>query len=72
METSNVTATAPPTEEEEVKEQPRTSLNGCWILDKSQGVWSMRGYLEAMNANELAISVHERANRNTTPFTPLS
>ena len=39
---------------------PRDSLNGCWIMDKSRGEWSMSGYLECMNVNELAIKAHEK------------
>lgn len=38
----------------------RDTLNGCWILDKSQGEWSMRGYLETMAVNDLAIGAHEK------------
>ena len=38
----------------------RDSLNGCWILDKSRGTWSMSGYLESMQVNDLAIKAHEK------------
>lgn len=38
----------------------RDSLNGCWILDKSKGNWSMSGYLECMQVNDLAIKAHEK------------
>ncbi len=36
----------------------RSSLNGCWILDKTRGTPSMRGYLETMGVTELAIEAH--------------
>jgi len=38
----------------------RDSLNGSWILDKSRGEWSMRGYLETLNVPELAIQANEK------------
>lgn len=38
----------------------RSSLNGCWILDKTRGSPSMRGYLETMGVTELAIEAHEK------------
>ncbi|CAB9498901.1 expressed unknown protein [Seminavis robusta] len=44
------------------------SLNGCWILDKSKGEWSMRGYLETMNVNELAIKAHEKGEQEYDTF----
>ena len=47
---------------------PPTSLNGCWILDKARGEWSMRGYLEAMNVNELAIKAHEKGEQEYDTF----
>lgn len=40
--------------------QIRTSLSGTWVLDKSRGTPSMRGYLEAMNVDQLAIEAHEK------------
>lgn len=30
------------------------------MLDKSRGQWSMRGYLETLHVNELAIQAHEK------------
>ncbi|CAB9499911.1 expressed unknown protein [Seminavis robusta] len=45
-----------------------TSLNGCWILDKSKGEWSMRGYLEAMGVNEFCIQMHERGEQKFDIF----
>eukprot|EP00540_Astrosyne_radiata_P018710 CAMPEP_0116832586 /NCGR_PEP_ID=MMETSP0418-20121206/5974_1 /TAXON_ID=1158023 /ORGANISM="Astrosyne radiata, Strain 13vi08-1A" /LENGTH=174 /DNA_ID=CAMNT_0004461963 /DNA_START=461 /DNA_END=982 /DNA_ORIENTATION=+ len=42
--------------------QERNSLNGCWILDRSRGNPSMRGYLETMGVNELAIQAHEKGD----------
>ena len=38
----------------------RTSLTGTWVLNKSRGSPSMRGYLEAMNVDSLAIEAHEK------------
>mmetsp|Transcript_18592 Transcript_18592/g.46120 ORF Transcript_18592/g.46120 Transcript_18592/m.46120 type:complete len:227 (+) Transcript_18592:87-767(+) len=38
----------------------RDDLNGGWILDKSRGEWSMRGYLETLNVPELAIQANEK------------
>lgn len=38
----------------------RDTLNGSWILDKSRGEWSMRGYLETLNVPELAIQANEK------------
>lgn len=37
----------------------RTSLNGSWILDKSQP-YSMKEYLSIMHVDELAILAHEK------------
>jgi hypothetical protein len=39
---------------------PLGSMNGTWILDKSRGQPSMRGYLETMGVTELAIEAHEK------------
>ncbi|KAL7551939.1 hypothetical protein ACHAWF_015143 [Thalassiosira exigua] len=36
------------------------TLNGTWILDKSRGSPSMRGYLETMGVTDLAIEAHEK------------
>jgi hypothetical protein len=41
-------------------EMRRSNLNGVWKLDKTRGLWSMRGYLETLNVNELAIQAHEK------------
>lgn len=41
-------------------EMRRSTLNGLWKLDKSREEWSMRGYLETLNVNELAIQAHEK------------
>lgn len=38
----------------------RNTLSGSWILDKSRGEWSMRGYLETLNVPELAIQANEK------------
>lgn len=38
----------------------RTTLTGVWVLDKSRGNVSMRGYLETMGVTELAIEAHEK------------
>eukprot|EP00934_Nitzschia_sp_Nitz4_P006244 Nitzschia sp. Nitz4//scaffold29_size155292//85611//86141//NITZ4_002666-RA/size155292-processed-gene-0.18-mRNA-1//1//CDS//3329546472//6234//frame0 len=38
----------------------RESLEGVWILDKKRGQWSMRGYLETLHVDELAIQAHEK------------
>ena len=46
----------------------RDTLNGCWILDKSQENWSMKGYLEAMDVNELAIAAHEKGESENDTF----
>ena len=46
----------------------RDSLNGCWILDKSQGEWSMAGYLQTMNVNELAIQAHSKGEQEHDTF----
>jgi hypothetical protein len=38
------------------------SILGAWILDKSRGQPSMRGYLETMGVNDLAIEAHEKGD----------
>jgi hypothetical protein len=43
----------------------RKDLNGAWILDKTRGQPSMRGYLETMGVNELAIEAHEKGELET-------
>lgn len=50
---------------EEAPSSPeRTTLAGAWILDKSRGNWSMRGYLETLHVNELAIQAHEKGEQD--------
>lgn len=44
----------------ESKSMKRDSLNGSWILDKTRGAWSIRGYLETLNVPELAIQANEK------------
>jgi hypothetical protein len=39
---------------------PLGSMNGTWILDKTRGQPSMRGYLETMGVTQLAIEAHEK------------
>jgi hypothetical protein len=51
--TAAATATAPVS-------LKRDSLNGVWVLDKTRGEWSMRGYLETLHVTELAIQAHEK------------
>jgi hypothetical protein len=46
----------------------RSSLNGCWILDKTRGTPSMRGYLETMGVTELAIEAHEKGESERDTF----
>ena len=41
----------------------RTTLNGCWILDKSRDNWSMNEYLQTMNVDPLAIEAHEKGEK---------
>lgn len=43
----------------------RNDLNGSWILDKTRGQPSMRGYLETMGVNDLAIEAHEKGELET-------
>jgi hypothetical protein len=35
-------------------------MNGTWILDKSRGEPSMRGFLETMGVSEFAIEAHDK------------
>lgn len=42
------------------KSSIRDTLEGIWILDKDRGQWSMRGYLETLHVNEMAIQAHEK------------
>lgn len=43
-------------------QEVRRDLNGAWILDKTRGQPSMRGYLETMGVHELAIEAHEKGD----------
>jgi hypothetical protein len=43
--------------------EDRTTLNGCWILDKSRDNWSMNQYLQTMNVDPLAIEAHEKGEK---------
>ena len=54
------------TAEESTKK--RDSMNGIWRLDKNRGEWSMRGYLETLNVNELAIQAHEKGESEYDTF----
>mmetsp|Transcript_5453 Transcript_5453/g.8010 ORF Transcript_5453/g.8010 Transcript_5453/m.8010 type:complete len:189 (+) Transcript_5453:101-667(+) len=56
MAAMNVTADAPAAS----PSMKRTTLSGCWKLDKTRGTPSMRGYLETMGVNEMAIEAHEK------------
>jgi len=40
----------------------RTSLNGVWILDRTRGSPSVRGFLETMGVPELAIEANEKGD----------
>ena len=50
----------------------RDSLNGTWILDKSRGKWSMRGYLETLHVTELAIQAHEKGETDSDTYHTIS
>jgi hypothetical protein len=50
----------------------RTSLNGCWILDRKRGDPSMKGYLETMKVNDLAIEAHEKGDKEQDTFHTIS
>jgi hypothetical protein len=68
------------TEEAMVTDEPspsppaikRDSLNGIWVLDKNRGQWSMRGYLETLHVNELAIQAHEKGELDHDTFHSIS
>ena len=45
------------------EQERRTTLNGCWILDKSRENWSMSEYLQIMNVDPLAIEAHEKGEK---------
>ena len=53
---------------EEITVMTRTSLNGCWILDKSMPDWSMSSYLSILNVDQLAIEAHEKAEREVDTY----
>ena len=40
----------------------RTDLNGVWVLDRKRGSPSVRGFLETMGVNELAIEANEKGD----------
>jgi len=47
----------------------RTSLNGCWILDKtSPQPWQMTDYLQTMDVDPLAIQAHEKGELEHDTF----
>jgi len=46
----------------------RSSLNGCWILDRGRGNPSMRSYLETMGVNELALEAHDKGEAEFDTF----
>lgn len=48
---------------QEIPDNKRNTLAGSWILDKNRGEWSMRGYLETLHVNELAIQAHEKGEQ---------
>jgi hypothetical protein len=50
----------------------RDSFNGVWMLDKSKETWSMRGYLETLHVNELAIQAHEKGELDHDTFHTIS
>lgn len=41
----------------------RASLNGTWILDRSRGSPSVRGFLETMGVSDLAIEANEKGEK---------
>jgi len=45
------------------EDSKRNTLAGAWVLDKNRGNWSMRGYLETLHVNELAIQAHEKGEQ---------
>jgi hypothetical protein len=50
----------------------RESLNGVWVLDKSRGKWSMRGYLATLDVTELAIQAHEKGELDHDTYHTIS
>lgn len=49
-------------------EAVRTSLNGCWVLDKTVEPWSMNAYLKIMDVDPLAIQAHEKGELETDTY----
>lgn len=43
--------------------EKRTTIEGCWILDKTRLNWSMNEYLQTMNVDPLAIEAHEKGEK---------
>jgi hypothetical protein len=50
----------------------RSSLDGVWKLDKTRGQWTMRGYLETLKVNELAIQAHEKGELDQDTLNSIS
>jgi hypothetical protein len=46
----------------------RTTIAGCWMLDKSRDNWSMNEYLQTMNVDPLAIEAHEKGEKEHDTF----
>jgi hypothetical protein len=46
----------------------RTTIAGCWILDKTRAHWSMNEYLQTMNVDPLAIEAHEKGEKEHDTF----
>lgn len=46
----------------------RTTIAGCWILDKTRANWSMNDYLQTMNVDPLAIEAHEKGEKEHDTF----
>lgn len=47
---------------------PRQTLEGTWILDKTRPDWSMTPYLETMQVDPLAIEAHEKGDIEADTF----
>ncbi|CAJ1969951.1 unnamed protein product [Cylindrotheca closterium] len=50
----------------------RSNLNGVWKLDKTKGQWHMRGYLQTLQVNELAIQAHEKGESDQETYHSIS
>jgi hypothetical protein len=48
--------------------EPRTTIAGCWILDKTRENWSMNEYLQTMNVDPLAVEAHEKGEKDFDTF----